>query len=620
MKNTLYIFGILLLIFSSSCKKNNSYQEPVKGIEALRIPLGFQFETIKEINFQVKFPNSIDFSSNKSRLRIFSANPAEGGEELATSSVAPNGIGDIRLNIPSTIQSIFIQSVMGLIEVPLSAGNTKDGPIVIDFGAIVNNEPPTGLDSFKSTLLQSFFTYNGFKSAQSVVNIISNGSFDDDDFGLIPDWSSPMVADGRWHITSTLGYNHAKQHTQASEKMLRKTPSPARYGGVAQLLQANSGDLITFTADIRSNGNNNNTSWLFIIPRNANGSSLNFYSIEIGNTSNKWVTKTVAASMPAGTSSVQILLWSHIYGGAIDYDNVVVTGPVTDSDGDGVDDELDDYPNDPDRAFDYFYPNETDFGTLAFEDLWPGKGDYDFNDLVLDYRYHLVLNADNKIVELFLDNSVRAIGASLENGFGIELDGISPESIASITGTQLTENYIQLNANGTEADQQHAVVILFDNAFSRFGGQTGFGINTVQENEYLKPDTTLIYILFNDPVAYNLTGLAPFNPFLIVDKERGREVHLAGKKPTSLADPSFFGTWFDDTNPFSGKYYQSESNLPWGISLPSKFEYPVEKTDITEAYLHFGAWAESGGAQFPDWYSEESSGYRNSSLIYQKEE
>ncbi|MDV7389713.1 DUF4842 domain-containing protein, partial [Arthrospira platensis SPKY1] len=113
---------------------------------------------------------------------------------------------------------------------------------------------------------------------------------------------------------------------------------------------------------------------------------------------------------------------------------------------------------------------------------------------------------------------------------GIELNGISPESIAQITGSQLTENYIQLNANGTEADQQYAVIILFDNAFARFGGQTGFGINTVQENEYLEPDTTLIYILFNDPVAYNLTGLAPFNPFLIVDKERGREVHLAGKK------------------------------------------------------------------------------------------
>ena len=184
----------------------------------------------------------------------------------------------------------------------------------------------------------------------------------------------------------------------------------------------------------------------------------------------------------------------------------------------------------------------------------------------------------------------------------------------------MTENYIQLNAKGTEADQQYAVIILFDNAFARFGGQTGFGINTVQENEYLEPDTTLIYILFNDPVAYNLTGLAPFNPFLIVDKERGREVHLAGKKPTSLADPSFFGTWFDDTNPCSGKYYQSESNLPWGISLPSKFEYPVEKTDITEAYLHFGEWAESGGAQFPDWHIEEASGYLNSSLIYQKEE
>ncbi len=35
-------------------------------------------------------------------------------------------------------------------------------------------------------------------------------------------------------------------------------------------------------------------------------------------------------------------------------------------------------------------PSEQFTGTLAYEDLWPGKGDYDFNDLVVDYDFDIV--------------------------------------------------------------------------------------------------------------------------------------------------------------------------------------------------------------------------------------
>lgn len=42
-----------------------------------------------------------------------------------------------------------------------------------------------------------------------------------------------------------------------------------------------------------------------------------------------------------------------------------------DSDGDGVPDHFDDYPDDPEKAFNNFFFNEGNFGTLAFEDLWP---------------------------------------------------------------------------------------------------------------------------------------------------------------------------------------------------------------------------------------------------------
>ena len=93
---------------------------------------------------------------------------------------------------------------------------------------------------------------------------------------------------------------------------------------------------------------------------------------------------------------------------------------------------------------------------------------------------------------------------------------------------------------------------------------------------------------------------------------------MAGKTPTALADLSLLGTWFDNSDPANGKYYQSESNLPWAIDVPVKFDYAIEKTEIVSAHLKFGAWAESGGVVFADWYKN-LNGYREASLIYSYE-
>ena len=57
---------------------------------------------------------------------------------------------------------------------------------------------------------------------------------------------------------------------------------------------------------------------------------------------------------------------------------------ITDTDNDGVADEDDDYPSDPYRAYNNYYPAQGVYGTVAFEDNWPNKADYDFNDLVVN--------------------------------------------------------------------------------------------------------------------------------------------------------------------------------------------------------------------------------------------
>jgi hypothetical protein len=87
---------------------------------------------------------------------------------------------------------------------------------------------------------------------------------------------------------------------------------------------------------------------------------------------------------------------------AISNDSIVTLPPSADLDGDGVNDVDDEYPNDPLRAFNSYYPALNQYASVAFEDLWPYYGDYDLNDVVVDFKYRLVSNAQNA-VRMFLE-------------------------------------------------------------------------------------------------------------------------------------------------------------------------------------------------------------------------
>lgn len=288
----------------------------------------------------------------------------------------------------------------------------------------------------------------------------------------------------------------------------------------------------------------------------------------------------------------------------------------SDSDNDGASDEFDDYPNDPNRAFNNHFPSEGNFGTLGFEDLWPYKGDYDFNDMVVDYNFNTVTNANDNAVEIYATLKVRAIGAGFKNGFGIELP-VSAEAVSEVTGDfSLTQNIVNTNSKNLENGQSNAVIIFFDNAFDLLPHPgDGTGVNTRNGATYVEPTEINFLITFAYPVNASNLGQAPFNPFIFVNGERGREVHLKNHAPTDLADESLFGDGQDASNPSQGYYYKTENNLPWAINIIEEFDYPVEKTAVIDAYNYFAQWAESGGTQYSDWYSD-SPGYRNNNELY----
>ncbi|MFY8107540.1 MAG: LruC domain-containing protein [Bacteroidia bacterium] len=289
---------------------------------------------------------------------------------------------------------------------------------------------------------------------------------------------------------------------------------------------------------------------------------------------------------------------------------------IVDADSDGVADADDAYPNDATRAYNNYYP-AAGKGTLMFEDLWPTTGDYDFNDYVASYRYNLVTNAANRVVEMKLALTTRAIGASLKNGFGFQLNNIEPIYVTSVTGAEThNASWVSTASNGTENGQDFANIIVFDDAFKILPSQGGSGVNVDPANPYATPvvqNITITFSTLSDLLLFKDDII--FNPYLIVNQDRGREVHLANNLPSKKANTALFGTGQDATNVGAGKYYKTKNNLPWALQVESEIPYPKTKIDILQAYPNFANWAESSGASFTDWY-QNLSGYRDNTKIY----
>ena len=288
----------------------------------------------------------------------------------------------------------------------------------------------------------------------------------------------------------------------------------------------------------------------------------------------------------------------------------IINPPPLDTDGDGVPDNLDAYPLDPTRAFNSYYPNQADYGTVAFEDLWPAYGDYDMNDLVMNFNYKIVTNAQNKVVDIIVRYKIKAAGAQMDNGFGFILN-TAPTNIESVTGCIKVGTAVTLDPKGYEAGHTNETVIIPVDAVNTLLGtqivNTVHGGNTVQTTE----QTVTIHL--STPQAD--LGNAPYNPFIFVNQERGKEIHLKDQRPSELVNAAYFGTWMDASVPAQNQFYRSTTGLCWAIEIPIDWSYPQEMVDILQTHLHFADWAQSNGSNYQDWYMLKP-GYQNAGNLY----
>lgn len=242
-------------------------------------------------------------------------------------------------------------------------------------------------------------------------------------------------------------------------------------------------------------------------------------------------------------------------------------------------------------SYTYFPAKET-YGTLLFEDLFPEKGDYDFNDFVAGYNICQISSPGNHGAfndGIVIKLQIRAIGGTLPYQLGIELTPLQTKYAKEFTfDTSNKDIKIELLSSN---DNDPAVFIVKNTNILKDGSF----YNTKKVSDTSMPEISLSIIRdnFKDGVAATqFSNLAtPYaTNFFLLNTSDNQEIHLKGYPTTKFA-----------SNPDA--IFNTADNFVWGMKIPVLIPHATEETDIVKAYPHFASWVTSGGTENKDWYN-----------------
>ena len=262
-----------------------------------------------------------------------------------------------------------------------------------------------------------------------------------------------------------------------------------------------------------------------------------------------------------------------------------------------------------------YYPSNSGWTTVAFEDNWPFEGDYDMNDLVAQLRTS-VYKTDDKVTLVNISGELSAVGAAYQNGFGIRLPGvlrsqIDEENINYTINDRSVGDYSPL-----EAGRNEAIFIMTYNTWNYVSAGEDCTYYRTEEgcgsNKQMRFNMT---IPMKTAIDSDISGA--FDPFLfatpgswhgsLFESPPGRsyEIHLKNQSPTEAFDTTtmnFSGQ--DASNPANGHYFQTTNGMPWAMEMGSDWKHPLEFRDVTHAYPKFPSYVRSEGVENSAWFTE----------------
>lgn len=238
-------------------------------------------------------------------------------------------------------------------------------------------------------------------------------------------------------------------------------------------------------------------------------------------------------------------------------------------------------------------------GVYAFEDEWPKAGDYDMNDVLVQYTYQKVFNIFNEILsESFTFKTLYNKSTVFTNGLGFILSNEGNAQSIEYFIRKENEKDFTVASGADKFTRESNAIILTDNVKTNPNAEYKVTFKYGDKNSNKKQETSIDAFIYRP------------------SKEGNRlEVHCPMKKPTSKVDTSLFGQYEDCSKPNEGIYYVSnqENIYPFAFYLSNANANDIaelknfdknEKKSISEIYPKFIDWAKYGTNA--DWYMKNS--------------
>ncbi|MCP5208388.1 MAG: LruC domain-containing protein [Hahellaceae bacterium] len=236
-------------------------------------------------------------------------------------------------------------------------------------------------------------------------------------------------------------------------------------------------------------------------------------------------------------------------------------------------------PSDTDlsKASTAYFPSASGFYLSAFEDRFPSRGDYDFNDLVVAYRIAYGYNKYGKIVDVFGEGYLVAKGALFDLDWGLAMTfgsvgGLANTKVFAPNGGMMMSELSQESVFSGNINLQ-----LLSNTSELWTPYEGSSfVNTEAAIPLTQGHKFQFSIQLDSPVDPSTASTAPFSPYLYVHQTQ--QLIL------------------------SGMAFQNDQGYPFGLIMPENWRPPTEQTDIGKAYPELVTFIKSSGKSGRNWY------------------
>jgi LruC domain-containing protein len=611
MKNTKLILLLTAANIFGSCQKEDSALavSKVESFRDLQVSSSFDWKTTQELNVSAVLPDNgelqaLIITNTAGTETYFSGYPDDGSRTVNTKITVPSYLKELRLLYNGIYIPGIVSIANGSMSYDFNTGNKSGSSYaasVINFGSMSNFAIFTGAGAITAT------------GPTAVSGNVGTGAGAVTGIGLSPstftgsiEIANPVTTQGIADLNVLIGGVTALATTNATHPVI--FGNETLYPGVYNVIAGASSITPAQTLTLDAQGNPNALFVIRVSGAFGMGADATVALINGAAAGNVFLYATGAITLAANTTVVGNLIAnvgaiSMGAGCSVDGRLLSTVGAIS---GSGF------TLTTPDANPVIVAPAASTSGTLAFEDLWPAQGDYDFNDLVVGYDFSIIKDNQEIVQSMTATFTVQAYGASFNNGFGFTLPTVSAADIVSVTGYDVQNSTVfSIGNKGLENGQTNATIIVFDDVRRIMPQVTGgIGVNTQSAYAYTAPVTVTVEIVFSGNLTYSQLNIGSFNPFLIVGTSlnqapgtgsRGKEVHLANYPPSDLFDTNLFGTASDNSSPNIGRYFVTPSNLPSAINIAGGFSWPNEAQDIIGAYTNFGPWAQGAPAN-ANWY------------------